>query len=239
MKDVPEGFRQARFATAVVWVDPKPTRDLAPTVKVNRPATSRWLHNPFAQAYSVPDPVQRERMEAVLHTRQEVWHRYKQNLSAVLVGHGSNRERVAAVADRLLAPFLSGGRPDGTDPLAILLPDTRLYTTNPPLPDGKSDPQAGQLPAGLIPIGMPHNAPGRTGSDDTWLEISATGRLLGEITRQPLGHNGFGYDPIFRISGSDRTLAEMEPGEKNAISHRGRALRRLLAAVKSAYLVKV
>lgn len=236
MQDVPAGFRQARFATAVVWVDPRPSRDLTPTAKVNRPATSRWLHNPFAQAYGVPDPVQRERLEAVLHTRQEVWRDYRQDMSAVLVSHGSDRARVAEVAARLLAPFLSGGRPAGADPEAIHLPDTRLYTTDPPQPDGKPDPQASLLPAGLIPGGMPANAPGRTGSDEVWFEIAATGRLLGEIMRQPLGRNGFGYDPIFRVSGSDRTLAEMQPEEKNAISHRGRALRRLLAAVRSAYV---
>jgi len=146
------------------------------------------------------------------------------------------RAQVAAVAERLLAPFLSGGRPEGTDPDAILLPDTRLYTTDPPDPDGQTDDHASRLPAGLIPGGMPQDAPGRSGSDEVWFEISATGRLLGEITRQPLGRNGFGYDPIFRISGSDRTLAEMQPEEKNAISHRGRALHRLLAAVRSAYV---
>lgn len=51
------------------------------------------------------------------------------------------------------------------------------------------------------------------------------GRLDGRIVRIPRGKNGFGYDSIFEVSG--RTLAEHEEAEKNAISHRGRALRTL------------
>jgi XTP/dITP diphosphohydrolase len=70
-----------------------------------------------------------------------------------------------------------------------------------------------------------------------WLEISTEGRVLGSITRQPLGAGGFGYDPVFRPEGEDRTLAEMLPEEKNAISHRARALRRLMRAVRGAYEV--
>ncbi len=239
MQNVPDGHRQARFVTAVAWVDPKPSQGLSTATKISRPVASRWLHNPFAQAYGVPDPIQKERLEAVLHTRREVWREYQQNLEAVLVSHGSDRARIAAIAKRLLAPFLGGGRPAYADPRAILLPDTRLYTTSAPQPGGKADPRASKLPAGLIPNGLPPDAPGRAGSDDVWLELTAEGRLLGEITRQPLGRNGFGYDPIFRVGGSDRTLAELEPEGKNQVSHRGRALRRLLSAVKEAYLVTV
>ncbi|SES37840.1 RdgB/HAM1 family non-canonical purine NTP pyrophosphatase [Actinokineospora terrae] len=50
----------------------------------------------------------------------------------------------------------------------------------------------------------------------------------GVITREPSGTNGFGYDPIFRPDGHDRTSAELSPAEKDAISHRGQALRLLL-----------
>ena len=49
----------------------------------------------------------------------------------------------------------------------------------------------------------------------------------GEIVREPRGSNGFGYDPIFKPEGYDKTFAEMNVEEKNAISHRGRALRKL------------
>jgi XTP/dITP diphosphohydrolase len=49
----------------------------------------------------------------------------------------------------------------------------------------------------------------------------------GRILRQPRGANGFGYDPLFLVSGTDRTSAEMSPDEKHAVSHRGKALRQL------------
>jgi XTP/dITP diphosphohydrolase len=54
-----------------------------------------------------------------------------------------------------------------------------------------------------------------------------TGRLKGEITKAMRGSNGFGFDPIFMPTGSDRTLAEMSLEEKAAISHRSLALRAL------------
>jgi XTP/dITP diphosphohydrolase len=56
-------------------------------------------------------------------------------------------------------------------------------------------------------------------------EIVVEGVLEGEIGTEPRGIAGFGYDPVFIVDG--RTLAEMESSEKNAISHRGRALRAL------------
>lgn len=51
-----------------------------------------------------------------------------------------------------------------------------------------------------------------------------TGRVQGEITTKERGKHGFDYDPIFQPNGSDLTLAEMDTVEKNAYSHRGRAL---------------
>jgi XTP/dITP diphosphohydrolase len=54
----------------------------------------------------------------------------------------------------------------------------------------------------------------------------------GTALRAPRGTNGFGYDPIFLPLGSDRTTAEMAPAEKDAISHRGKALRAILPYVK-------
>jgi XTP/dITP diphosphohydrolase len=51
-----------------------------------------------------------------------------------------------------------------------------------------------------------------------------TGRVDGEITREPKGEGGFGFDPIFRPEGFKETFAEMTTEEKNRISHRGRAL---------------
>jgi XTP/dITP diphosphohydrolase len=53
------------------------------------------------------------------------------------------------------------------------------------------------------------------------------GTLEGLIARQERGSNGFGYDPIFYVPGLDRTVAELGADEKNEISHRGNAIRRL------------
>jgi len=58
------------------------------------------------------------------------------------------------------------------------------------------------------------------------------GTCEGVIAREPRGHNGFGYDPLFVVPELGKTFAELPPGEKDRISHRGRALqaarRRLL-----------
>lgn len=54
-----------------------------------------------------------------------------------------------------------------------------------------------------------------------------TGRVTGSVTREPRGTRGFGYDPCFVPDGESRTTAELDPAAKDAISHRGRALRAL------------
>ena len=55
------------------------------------------------------------------------------------------------------------------------------------------------------------------------------GRVEGEITRSRAGSEGFGYDPIFRPDGYDKTFAELGMEVKNTISHRARAVRKLAA----------
>lgn len=57
------------------------------------------------------------------------------------------------------------------------------------------------------------------------------GRQSGRLLRTPRGDGGFGYDPIFLGDGQDRTNAELTPAEKDAISHRGKALRELAKLV--------
>ena len=59
-------------------------------------------------------------------------------------------------------------------------------------------------------------------------DIVVHGEWTGRLIREPRGTNGFGYDPIFVSDGEDRTSAELAPEEKDALSHRGRAMRALL-----------
>lgn len=54
--------------------------------------------------------------------------------------------------------------------------------------------------------------------------ISARGECPGTIAYAPMGEGGFGYDPVFFIPGLKKTFAQLSSEEKNAISHRGRAL---------------
>ena len=58
--------------------------------------------------------------------------------------------------------------------------------------------------------------------------LIAEGLWHGEIARAPRGTSGFGYDPLFFLPQLGRTAAELAPAEKNRVSHRGRALRKLL-----------
>jgi len=55
--------------------------------------------------------------------------------------------------------------------------------------------------------------------------ITARGECGGEIAQGPRGGGGFGYDPVFELTGTGRTMAELSPEEKNTVSHRGRALK--------------
>ena len=58
------------------------------------------------------------------------------------------------------------------------------------------------------------------------------GIVTGRLIREPRGTNGFGYDPIFVPDGFDVTTAEMDPADKDKISHRGRALRALAPVIR-------
>ena len=59
--------------------------------------------------------------------------------------------------------------------------------------------------------------------------IAAEGRCYGRIIGTERGNNGFGYDPVFVPDGYEKTLAELSEEEKNAISHRGMAFRKLIS----------
>jgi XTP/dITP diphosphohydrolase len=63
-------------------------------------------------------------------------------------------------------------------------------------------------------------------------EATVHGEMCGRIVREPRGTNGFGYDPIFVPDGGVRTSAELSNEEKDAISHRGNALRALVPVLR-------
>jgi XTP/dITP diphosphohydrolase len=62
-------------------------------------------------------------------------------------------------------------------------------------------------------------------------EVVVDGRMPGVLVREPRGENGFGYDPIFVPEGYSVTSAELPSEEKDAISHRGKALRAVVPYV--------
>jgi len=62
--------------------------------------------------------------------------------------------------------------------------------------------------------------------------VIAEGSWAGEIVAEPRGANGFGYDPHFFLRDFSKTAAELDPEQKNLVSHRGKALRRLLAKLR-------
>jgi XTP/dITP diphosphohydrolase len=63
--------------------------------------------------------------------------------------------------------------------------------------------------------------------------LIAEGRWHGEVISNPRGANGFGYDPYFLVPELGRTAAELECGQKNAISHRGHALAELVVKLRA------
>ncbi|MEV0032859.1 RdgB/HAM1 family non-canonical purine NTP pyrophosphatase [Nocardia sp. NPDC050793] len=62
-------------------------------------------------------------------------------------------------------------------------------------------------------------------------ELVVRGEWPGVIARKPVGEGGFGYDPLFVPEGGEVSAAQLTPAEKDAASHRGRALRQLLPAL--------
>jgi len=64
-------------------------------------------------------------------------------------------------------------------------------------------------------------------------EVVAEGRCEGRIARQPRGAGGFGYDPLFVVASTGRTMAELTDEEKNQVSHRARALAALRPAIEA------
>jgi len=62
--------------------------------------------------------------------------------------------------------------------------------------------------------------------------IFSWGECEGDIVDRPVGEGGFGYDPVFRPKGFDKTMAQLSSEEKDSISHRGKALRKLVKFIE-------
>ncbi|MEE6296323.1 RdgB/HAM1 family non-canonical purine NTP pyrophosphatase [Georgenia wangjunii] len=62
-------------------------------------------------------------------------------------------------------------------------------------------------------------------------EVVETGTMPGTLLTAPRGAGGFGYDPVLRPDGEERSAAELSPEEKNALSHRGKAFRALAPSI--------
>ena len=69
------------------------------------------------------------------------------------------------------------------------------------------------------------------GAPDDPVPVVCEASWEGWIAAAPRGNGGFGYDPLFVVGGTERTAAEFEAGEKNRVSHRGKALRALVTAL--------
>jgi len=66
--------------------------------------------------------------------------------------------------------------------------------------------------------------------------LIAVGRAAGEITCEPLGTNGFGFDPVMFIPAFGQTFAQLPPDVKNAHSHRGQAARQMVQLIRERWL---
>ncbi|MFL9670410.1 RdgB/HAM1 family non-canonical purine NTP pyrophosphatase [Variovorax sp. AB1(2024)] len=66
--------------------------------------------------------------------------------------------------------------------------------------------------------------------------LIAVGRVVGEIAPEPVGENGFGFDPVMYLPSFRKTFAQLTPEIKNANSHRGRAAQAMLALMRERWL---
>lgn len=66
--------------------------------------------------------------------------------------------------------------------------------------------------------------------------LIAVGRVVGQISREPMGENGFGFDPVMYIPEFEQTFAQLPVAVKNANSHRGRAARAMVELMRERWL---
>ena len=159
--------------------------------------------------------------------------KYRQNMELDLTGWGHDWTKLNKVANGLFLGCEDALRPgekldESLVEAGVRLPDSRIWAV-------PSVEEAGDPMTVVAPSGLSADAPGREMNGAFWYEMTTVGRVVGDINLAPVGARGFGYDPVFRADGESRTMAEMPSAAKNAISHRGRAMRRLMAGVEGAY----
>ena len=66
--------------------------------------------------------------------------------------------------------------------------------------------------------------------------LVGVGRVVGEIAREPMGEEGFGFDPVMWIPALGKTLAQVTPEHKNRLSHRGQSSRKMLELLRESWL---
>jgi non-canonical purine NTP pyrophosphatase (RdgB/HAM1 family) len=228
LKGVPEDARQARFATACVWIDPRPEQE---DYSVVAPGWKAWYRNPWGRYLPTMQGEDAWERWNAISDRRSVWAAYRRMRESNLTSWGHDNARLAAVARELFqkcSDALVPGEAIPPQEEGVRIPDPGIWSLV-----GRDDDS--EPLTRFAPDGLPEDAPGRENCGNVWLEIGAEGKLLGRITEQFLGQAGFGYDPVFRPETESRTLAELPSDRKNAISHRGLAMKRLLLAVKRAY----
>ena len=144
MQGVPDGSRQARFASACVWIDPRPGEVNGP---VQAPALKRWLHNPWARAVQIKDPAAEPGFWNALMDRRQVWADYRTALMADLVAWGHDTGRAREVAAGLI------DNREGGAAGAVTVPDPRIWLTHGPM---SGDPP----PTHVAPSGLERRGPG-------------------------------------------------------------------------------
>jgi inosine/xanthosine triphosphate pyrophosphatase family protein len=154
VRAVPLEARDARFEASLVWIDPQPPAGLKASAAT--PEHARWLHNPFARSIGLaargPDA---ETFWNELCDRRRIWSDYRADAITLPVGWGADTARAVEIVERLVAPYLGGGRPKNAPAEAVWLPDTRLWTASGP--DDQAPPRTM-----IAPEGLPADAPGRS-----------------------------------------------------------------------------
>jgi len=113
----------------------------------------------------------------------------------------------------------------------------KLLTALRDVEDGERGGAFVSVVACVLPAGMDLPIPEeiRTVTRDGLTAFAVRGECRGEILREGRGEDGFGYDPLFFSPELQKTFAELTPGEKNSISHRGMAMRAFCKAFSAIF----